>query len=158
MWMRSASVSTAAWQFPLAIEYLVAANLRNSPLVVWTIGGVSKDGRTDQRRVSRWVRVESMPLDALYSNGAWSEINRRFDEPDVRGNLKAFTARFVTLPEFANCFRLTDEPQSELRLLVGVYHMSSSRRGSIELIDGLHRAVAMIHQGNTDAPAFIAIP
>jgi hypothetical protein len=140
-----------------AVEYLVAANLRNNPVVVWTIGGVNRHGQKDRRQVSQWVRVKGAPLDAFYSNGAWGEINRRFDEAEIQGNLKAFTLRYAATSEFAPSFRLTDVPRPEMQSLVGVYHASSSRHGTIELIDGLHRAVAMIHQGHTDAPAFLAI-
>ncbi len=73
------------------------------------------------------------------------------DFETVEWNLSRFAPLAHKYPEF----RLGKVPDGEALRIVGVAHQSQGRTGSIELVDGAHRIVAMMHRGVATVPAYI---
>lgn len=123
-----------------------------NPIFVWTIG--TEKNPTRYRKVKRWI-VANIFLGSLYTCGINSCINAHLDLPDVNGNLKSFVlGEYVHEHEE---IRTDSFPaDKELTTLIGVAHHTEDRDGGIEVLDGNHRAMAMLANGGERAEAFIA--
>lgn len=98
---------------------------------------------------------EEFPLDKLYTCGVNIELNPKLKE--AGGNISQFVSKFLSddpgdrlLGEFP---RLREVPQGDLRNLL----VMQAPHGQHELIDGFHRAVAMIFARETSSPAFVVL-
>jgi hypothetical protein len=116
-----------------------------NPTLTWTIG---TGGNNHHERVERWVLAE-VRLNSLFSCG----INEatRADLESVQGNLALFAPLSTKYPEFQS----TAVQDGERRPIIVVAHVLSGRAGTIEVIDGVHRAVAMVRNGIVNTSAFL---
>jgi len=122
----------------------------DNPVLGWTIG---TRRNSLYKNISHWISAK-VYLDDLYTCGINSEMKADLDA--VRGNLK----RFVDIGYAAKYseFKLdSDLPQNEAKILIGIAQFYSDRDGTIELIDGAHRAVTMLSKGITKSKAYIGI-
>jgi hypothetical protein len=117
-----------------------------NPTLTWTVG---TRGNKHHERVLRWVLAQ-LRLAALYSCGINDAMKDDLDA--VSGNLAAFVARADKHPEF----QLGAVPDGDLRIVIAVAGAQASRDGTIEVVDGAHRAVAMLAIGITETTAFLA--
>lgn len=114
----------------------------NNPTLRWTVG-------LEACHVGRWTK-EIVPLDSLFTCGINPKMQAHLES--VRWNIAAFAQGPSShYPEFEY-----DLPPSELRTLIGVRQLKSGKKGSIQLIDGAHRAVALIRNGVMKSPCYIA--
>lgn len=117
-----------------------------NPTLTWTVG---TRGNQHYRRVQRWL-VAKVTLDAIYSCGI--NTSMRADLDAAEGNLVRFAAVAGKYPEF----RLDTVPEDKLATLIAVVNHQHGRRGTIEVLDGCHRVVAMISRGVRETTAFLA--
>ena len=106
--------------------------------------------------VERWVHAEIHDLDQVFS----SDINdkAKYALDSVEGNLVAFGDRVNNDPALTEEFGPYRPPIVEVdQTIIGVVISYSHRMGSIELIDGAHRFVAMARANVKKIPAFLAI-
>ena len=120
-----------------------------SPLFPYTVGHFN-DERF--RSTQRWVRA-TVELARIYSCGI-NPVTMQEHLQMVRGNLLAFTRQFAGQhPEF----RLRGPPPPEaLRLIIGIARCNDGKDGDVELIDGAHRAISLLHHGITSCEGVIA--
>ena len=123
-----------------------------NPIFVWTIGTAKNSTRYQE--VKRWI-LARINLGSLYTCGINSEINAHLDMLDVNGNLKSFVLGKYVHEHEGIC---TDSfpADKELTTFIGVAHHTEDRDGEIEVLDGNHRAMAMLANGVERAEAFIA--
>lgn len=121
-----------------------------NPAILWTIG-TEKDCKRPQK-VRRWI-LANINLGCLYTCGINSKMKSDLDS--VKGNLKCFVNRGYTnkYDEFCTNRVPTDE---ELKVIVGIAHDTDDRDGKIEIVDGAHRAIAMLANGIEYSQAHIA--
>lgn len=123
-----------------------------SPIFVWTIG--TEKNPTRHRKVKRWI-LARINLGSLYTCGINSEINAHLDMQDVNGNLKSFVLRGY-VNEHREIRTDSAPTDKEFTTFIGIAHRTSGRDGEIEVLDGNHRAMAMLANGGERAEAFIA--
>lgn len=119
-----------------------------SPIFPWTVG-INTDERW--KTVQRWIYAD-VTLEQLYTCGI-NPNTMRDDLNKARGNLKTFTKCFA---RNHGEFRLDQIPPEHLRMIFGVARREDNKDGSIELIDGAHRTVSMLHNGITKSKGFVA--
>jgi hypothetical protein len=128
-------------------EYEIARDDDN-PVFGWTIGTRKN---SFYKNISHWV-LKEISLADLYTCGINSEMKADLDA--VRGNLKRFvdTGCAAKYPEF----KLDSvPPQEEAKIFIGIARSDCNRDGSIELIDGVHRAVTILARGIVRSKAYI---
>ena len=94
-------------------------------------------------------------LGSLYTCGINSDINAHLDLLDVKGNLKSFVLKKYVHEHNEICTDSTPSDK-ELTTFIGIAHRTEDRDGEIEVLDGNHRAMAMLASGGERAEAFIA--
>ena len=124
-----------------------------NPAILWTIGTAKDSSRL--RKVQRWI-LANINLGSLYSRGMNSEINVHLDLPDVKGNLKSFVIRKY-VHQHKEIRTDTVPTEKELTRFIGVAHRKEGRDGTIEVLDGNHRAMAMLANRIEHAEAYLAI-
>ena len=123
-----------------------------NPAILWTIG-TEKD-RSRPPKVRCWI-LAKINLGSLYTCGIKSKINAHLELPDVRGNLKSFVlGKYVH--EHGEIRTDSFPAEKELTTFIGVAHPTSGLDGEIEVLDGNHRAMAMLANKSEHAEAFIA--
>lgn len=121
-----------------------------NPLLTWTVGTQKTLFHNYNKRVSSWCEG-IVPLEQVYTMG----INQSMkgDLSLSSWNLERFTRSHAQKYEE---FQLQRHPgRSSIRIVV-VKHRKIGKIGEYEIIDGAHRAIAMIHQGVRETPAYIA--
>lgn len=120
-----------------------------NPTIVWIIGtNINKH----YLKVQRWV-LANINLDCLYTCGISSKMRSNLDS--VNGNLKHFVDRGYATKH--NKFRINSVPSDgEVRIVIGIAHLKHDRDGEIELVDGAHRAIAMLANRISSSQAYIA--
>lgn len=104
-----------------------------NPALLWTIG-------TKGNEISCWT-LKKVPLTDLYTCGINSKMKADIDS--VQGNLKRFAD--AGLAKKYSEFRVNSVPsQGDFRTLIGIAQSVDKRDGSIQIIDGCHRAIAML--------------
>jgi hypothetical protein len=121
-----------------------------SPIFPWTTGM----GRNEWfQKVNCWV-FATVDLPQLYTRGI--RDNTRDDLNQVAGNLDAFNSHVYKYPD---TFKLDAALPEDLRTIFAVSKSEPGKRGSIELIDGAHRTINMLHNGTeriTSSNAYVA--
>jgi hypothetical protein len=117
-----------------------------NPILTWTVG---TRGNKHYERVRRWVLAQ-VSLAALYSCGINDSMKGALDA--VRGNLASFVVSARKYPEF----RLGDVPEGDFRIIIVVAQSQVDRDGTLEVVDGAHRAVTMLANGLAETTAFLA--
>ena len=80
------------------------------------------------------------------------------DLNSIQGNLEDFAALVIGDPCRYSEFNLSCLPEDERnQTVIGVKHLVNGKRGSIELIDGAHRAISMVANGVATASAYLAL-
>jgi hypothetical protein len=128
------------------VRELSAGRSDVNPVLTWTVG--TRENKHHQR-VDHWL-LAKVPLRSLYSCG----INQTVED-DLnagQGNLFKFADVASKYPEF----RTNSVPQGELATIIGVAHPCAGKVGSVEVLDGVHRAVAMVKKGIAETHAFLA--
>ena len=122
---------------------------RNNPTLVWTIG--NEDNPNRPFKVRDWV-LAKINLECLYTCGINEKINVHLDL--VNGNLKSFVKQGYARehPEF----QLDRKPPTSKAKIIGIAHRASEKQGTIELVDGAHRVVSMLHNNMEQSEAYIA--
>ena len=123
-----------------------------NPIFVWTIRTAKNSTRYQE--VKRWI-LARINLGSLYTCGINSEINAHLELPDVRGNLKSFVL-WKYVHEHGEIRTDSFPAEKELTTFIGVAHPTSGLDGEIEVLDGNHRAMAMLANKSEHAEAFIA--
>ena len=123
-----------------------------NPVFVWTIG--TEKNATRYRKVKRWI-LARINLESLYTCGINSKINAHLELPDVRGNLRSFVLRGY-VNEHSEIRTDSAPTDKELTTFIGIAHRTDDRDGDIEVLDGNHRAMAMLANGIERAEAYIA--
>jgi len=121
-----------------------------NPVFTWTIG---TKNNLHHRNIEKWVLADVF-LISLYSNGIRQCMRNDLDKAD--GNLHSFVELSFACryPEF----RLEHLPDNgPHQTLIGIASKNSNRNGSIEIIDGVHRAISMISHGVQKTTAFLGI-
>jgi hypothetical protein len=124
------------------------ATARNdvNPVLTWTIGTLQNK---HHERVSRWV-LAKMDIDSLFSCGINPTMKADLDA--VQGNLARFSTVAHRYPEF----RMGILPKGDQATIIAVARECGGRNGTIEVIDGAHRVVAMAGGRVQNTPAFLA--
>ena len=123
-----------------------------NPAILWTIGTEKDLPRPPKVRC--WI-LAKINLGSLYTCGINSEINAHLDLLDVKGNLKSFVlGKYVH--EHGEIRTDSFPADKELTTFIGVAHPTSGLDGEIEVLDGNHRAMAMLANKSEHAEAFIA--
>ena len=125
-----------------------ALEREENPALAWTVGTADN---SFYKMVKAWSLSE-IRLDELYTCGV-----RKNMEPDlnaVAGNLKRFfdTGRANSYP---SDFEIRAAPV-ERQLLMCIDNSRDDKDGCLELIDGAHRAIAMIADGTETCRAYVA--
>ena len=123
-----------------------------NPIFGWTIG--TEKNPTRWQEVKRWI-LAKIKLGSLYTCGINSEINAHLDMLGVNGNLKSFVLGKYVHEHEGICMD-SFPADKELTTFIGVAHHTEDRDGEIEVLDGNHRAMAMLANGVERAEAFIA--
>lgn len=118
-----------------------------NPVLTYTIGTLTN---RHHERVLGWG-LETIPLAELYTCGLTTYMQHDLDA--VQGNLVAFAQKYA--PKYAE-FRLNETPSQELQRVIAVRHRSKRCRGTVQLLDGAHRVVALAIQGATAITAYVA--
>jgi hypothetical protein len=139
-------ISKSNWEFFQHVRVFADSRDDVHPLLTWTVG--TRDNKHHER-VRRWISAR-VRLGRLYSCAISDEVKADLDE--CRGNLTLFSDRAWKYPEF----RMDTVPQGDLAIIVAISHTVPSRSGTEEVVDGVHRAVAMIANGVEDTWAYIA--
>lgn len=127
-----------------------------NPAILWTIGTAKDSSRLSL--VKGWVLVK-VNLGSLYTCGMNREVNVHLNLPDVKGNLKCFVDRGYVSKHPEEFHTDRNPMDGALRVLIGVTrrtHQEKERNGEIEIVDGCHRAVGMLQNGEKYAQAYIA--
>ena len=124
----------------------------DNPIFGWTIG--TEKNPTRWQEVKRWI-LAKIKLESLYTCGMNSKINVHLDLPDVKGNLKSFVLKPHAHEHKEIC---TDSvpTDKELTTFIRFVHHTAGRDDEIEVLDGNHRAMAMLANGCEHAKAYIA--
>lgn len=117
-----------------------------NPVLTYTIGTLAN---RHHERVLGW-RLETIPLAELYTCGLTTDLQHDLDA--VQGNLVAFAQQHAA--KYAE-FRLTETPALELQRVIAVRHRTKRCRGTIQLLDGAHRVVALAVQGATTITGYV---
>lgn len=119
-----------------------------NPLLVWTVG-ISEDKHYE--KIDQWGLAQ-VPLMEIFSSGINEAMKDDLDA--VKGNVLDFVEKFAgKYAEFNN--QLAAE--NDLGPLAVIAHEKVDRRGKLELIDGVHRAVAMIRGGKEWTSCYVGI-
>lgn len=118
-----------------------------NPVLTYTIGTLAN---RHHERVLGW-RLETIPLAELYTCGLTTDLQH--DLNAVHGNLVAFAQQHAA--KYAE-FRLYETPALELQRVIAVQHRTKRCKGTIQLLDGAHRVVALAVQGATTITGYVA--
>ena len=123
----------------------------DNSVVGWTVG-TRKFNNSAQ--VARWTKTE-IAVDPIYSKGIDPPVAEMLEA--TRGNLKDLAHLLLPQTDWAsqNRFQLERDPGDEFHI-IGVRHDSSAHNGTVELLDGSHRLVALAAQGKASVKAYIA--
>ena len=125
------------------------AELRDdtNPVLTYTIG--TKNNQ-HHKSVVKWEERE-VPLDEIFTCG----INpcMRDDLNDVAWKLAAFARKHACKYQE---FRLDEIPPVEKRRAISVQHEVAGKVGRFEILDGVHRCVALTVNGFSTVRAFVA--
>ncbi len=119
-----------------------------NPALGWTIGA---NGNKHYQNVSRWV-LANIQLTDLYTCDIKSKMKDDLDS--VNGNLEQFVKAGYAR-EYTDFQQDRVPSEGKARIVIGIARRESGRNGSIELIDGAHRIVAMLVNGITECDAYI---
>ena len=108
-----------------------------NPAILWTIGTEKDPVRP--HKIRRWI-LAKVDLRSLYTLRINSKINPHLDL--VNGNLERFVRRGY--PAEHDEFHTSHVPTNEKRVVIGIAHFKENRDGEIEIVDGCHRAIAML--------------
>ena len=117
-----------------------------NPVLTYTIGTLAN---RHHERVLGWG-LETIALSELYTCGLTTYLQHDLDA--VQGNLVAFAHQHAA--KYAE-FRLTDPPALEVQRVIAVRHRTKRCRGTIQLLDGAHRVVALAIQGATTITGYV---
>ena len=98
------------------------------------------------------TQVRDAKLSEFYTRDLNPTVKPVLDR--VKGNLRAFEPKSMKFPEYQNVF----VPDPKDATVFGVLHKTPGRKGTIQLIDGAHRIVAMVRAKAKTTDAFLAIP
>jgi hypothetical protein len=116
-----------------------------SPIIPWTVG---MNDDESHRSIRRWVYADT-DLEQFYTCG----INDRVRPCLMKAqwNLKRF---LKYAPDFEE-FKLDWIPTELLRVMFGIARREIDKNGTIQLIDGAHRTISMLHNNISRSKAFI---
>jgi hypothetical protein len=118
-----------------------------NPALLYTVG-IGEDNR--HTSVKSWTR-ERVQCREIYTCGISSSM--RPDIDSVRGNLIEFALQSASkYPEFRPLSNLSDATS----IVILVHHRRDDRAGDYEVIDGVHRLVALCRAGIQDVEAYVA--
>lgn len=133
--------------FLVKVQEFAAKRTDTNPGLTWTIGTT---GNEHHLKAARWVE-EEIDIDELFSCGLNPAM--KVDLDDVHGNVVEFAHKHGhKYPEF----RLNETPADELKRVIAVRHSKAGHNGSLEILDGAHRCVAMAVQGVKRVRALVA--
>ena len=138
-------------EFTTRLRDFAAGHDNGSPVYTWT----GLNANQHHMSVVRWILVPSIDVREVYSK----RINSNLEAPlqRERGNLARLAAFVPSDPVLQGEFDIHRRPATdEERTIIGVKHPCEGRQGSIELIDGAHRFVAMVSAGIGEVPAYLA--
>lgn len=123
----------------------------DNAVVGWTVG-TRRFNRSAE--VSAWNEAE-VEIGTIYSKGIDDAVKCMLDV--VGGNLKDLARMIGPHAEWASRhrFHFDREPDADF-YMIGVRHGGSEYNGTVELLDGSHRLIAMAVQGRTTVKAYIA--
>ncbi|HUB66777.1 MAG TPA: hypothetical protein VL981_04765 [Candidatus Methylacidiphilales bacterium] len=121
-----------------------------SPIFPWTVGYRENES---YRQIKRWVYAD-VDIERLYTCGIDpNKVSMKADLIKARGNLNKFAKCYAhKYPEF--------EPREvpvEKQVIFGIKKEETDKNGTIELLDGAHRTVAMLRNGDTRSKGFTGI-
>ncbi len=134
-----------------AVRAYIATRNDTNPCLIWTVG-IRNDRRFEL--VDHW-KLEEVNLASLYIPAMTDKVKDLLEKSQY--NLKVLHTNHVEDPAFKNEFLNLDLPHENLRTLILLRHSSIKYKGDYELVDGAHRTIAMIHNKQTTANAFVAI-
>ncbi|HYV39721.1 MAG TPA: hypothetical protein VE988_28795 [Gemmataceae bacterium] len=117
-----------------------------NPTLTWTIG---THANKHHERVQHWVLAE-VTLDSLYSCGINPAMQADLDR--VNGHLASFAEFAQKYPEFQN----DSVPQGDQRIIIAIAKTEVSKKGTLEVVDGSHRGIAMLAKKIGSTSAFVA--
>lgn len=126
----------------------------DNPTLVWTTG--TQKNPDGPCQVKNWV-LAKINLGFLYTCGINPKM--KYDLDSVKGNLSCFVKREYASKYNASKykeFQLDRIPTGLTATAIGVAHREPGRDGEIELIDGAHRVVSMLHNNIEQSEAYIA--
>ncbi len=118
-----------------------------NPVLTYTIGTLAN---RHHDRVLGWG-LETIALSELYTCGLTTYLQHDLDT--VHGNLVAFAQQHAA--KYAE-FRLHEIPTLEQQRVIAVRHRTKHCRGTVQLLDGAHRVVALAFQGATTITGYVA--
>ncbi len=121
----------------------------DNPTLVWTTGTEKNPDRPHQ--VQNWILAE-IDLGCLYTSRINEEMEA--DLNTVNGNFKRFVEKGYACKYKE--FRLDRVPCGTEAIVIGIARRKPSRDGTVELIDGAHRVVSMLHNNIEQSEAYIA--
>ena len=128
----------------------------DNPALGYTIG--TNKNPTCWKKVKRWI-LANINLQSLYTWGIDPDnLELKRDLDSVKGNLKRFVKRKYAKKhndEFCTDWNPTHEV-FKLLICVSPNSPEKDRDGEIEIVDGCHRAVAMLENEIEHVKAYIA--
>ena len=118
----------------------------DSPFFPWTVGYRQNEF---YKKVVRWVQAD-VDLTQAYTSGLNPKMKAHLIA--AQWNLDSFRTNAHHYQEF----HLQDPPPPEaLQTVYGIAHNKAGKVGTIELIDGAHRTISMLHHGIKSSKGFI---
>ncbi len=130
-------------------------SFQDSPVSGWLM----KKKERESKVIEKWVCRGGVRLEDCWTSGIRPvEEDPRFQEAvdDVEGNLVRLSKHpyVVEVKEFKKTM-----PNCNNRTLIGIYHEKiGEKQGSVEIIDGAHRLVAMWKNGMRKTDMFLGKP
>lgn len=125
-----------------------------NPALIWTIGikvGIKEDNRSD--KINKWILAEA-PVGKFYSEGVNYRVNQDLIDR-CKGNVSEFANKYSKYhDEFNKNLEFKDESH---KIVIGILQKENTYIESIELIDGIHRLVSLILNGDSVVKAYIGI-
>lgn len=119
-----------------------------NPVLTFTIG---TQANRHHERVLGW-EMEMIEVSELYSCGL--NICMKKDLDQVNGNVLAFAKNYAA--KYAE-FRLNETPVQKRQRVIAVRHPTAGRQGTMQLLDGAHRVVALAVQGVKVVSGYVAV-
>ncbi len=126
-------------------------SFQKSPVSGWLMENKERESKI----IDRWVCREEVRLEDCWTSGIRPELQKAIDE--VKGNLVRLSKHPDpnVIAEFEKC----KMPNCNNRTLIGIYHEKiGEKQGNVEIIDGVHRLVAMWRNGMQKTSMFLGKP